>query len=407
MCSYLDFVSRLFLCLVLTVLPEHEQKLPARINETQACDQHALGEGKSYQCEKLEKDTQPPWHDDNRGGLEEEPEVSEFALSTLSSKAKHRREKKVPASVSSTSAIEGTSVLVDEAPASEEAPPSAEQATGGTSWKWPRYEALNFGATSGVASEPHTAAGEASRTDKPHNIVLGEELTPQDTSPAVPIEDLPGTEPAAPDATTEDSQAELITEDFDNSPKTAEKNTLSQNDDISDKINEPYESTSGPDVAQLHSARARDAEFLKPPPRPALGALRDEIDSHPSPPSAPSSIATTVLEAAAPKAPTRDSHTITLKILNGSKVHRSIVFIRACTRTAILNEARAYCEKCAEDNQSLAILLEKGYDLALMSLNMYGHDMDLSTYKVENLSSLVRSIEKTAIPRFTLRIFEV
>jgi len=42
----------------------------------------------------------------------------------------------------------------------------------------------------------------------------------------------------------------------------------------------------------------------------------------------------------------------------------------------------------------------------LMSLQMYGYDMDLSTYKVENLSSLVRAIEKTGIPRFTLRISE-
>ena len=33
--------------------------------------------------------------------------------------------------------------------------------------------------------------------------------------------------------------------------------------------------------------------------------------------------------------------------------------------------------------------------------------MDLSTYNVENLSSLVRTIEKTGIPRFTLRISEI
>ena len=124
----------------------------------------------------------------------------------------------------------------------------------------------------------------------------------------------------------------------------------------------------------------------------------------PPPPSAPLSTVPSVLEAASLEAPRKDSHTITLKILNGSKVLRSIAFIRACTQTAILNEARAYCVKRAQDDQIFGRLLAKGWDLALVSLKMYGYDMDLSTYKVENLSSLVRTVEKTGIPRFTLRI---
>ena len=155
----------------------------------------------------------------------------------------------------------------------------------------------------------------------------------------------------------------------------------------------------------MHNAPAEDAECLVPPPRP-LSGVRDDFDFHP-PPLAPSSTVTSVLEAAAPGAPTEDSYTITLRILNGSKVLRSLVFIRACTRTAILNEARAYCVKYVQDNQCLGILLAKEYDLALISLSMYGYDMDLSTYKVENLSSLVRAVEKISIPRFTLRISEL
>lgn len=155
----------------------------------------------------------------------------------------------------------------------------------------------------------------------------------------------------------------------------------------------------------MHNAPAEDAECLVPPPRP-LSGVRDDFDFHP-PPLAPSSTVTSVLEAAAQGAPTEDSHTITLRILNGSKVLRSLVFIRACTRTAILNEARAYCVKCAQDDQCLGTLLAKEYDLALISLSMYGYDMDLSTYKVENLSSLVRAVEKISIPRFTLRISEL
>ena len=133
--------------------------------------------------------------------------------------------------------------------------------------------------------------------------------------------------------------------------------------------------------------------------------MRDKVDFDPSPPSAPSSIMTSVLEAAASAAPTEESHTI--KILNGGKILRSVVFIKACTRKAVLNEAKAYCLRRAQDDPTLGTLLANGYDLALVSLKMYGYDMDLSTYKVENLSSLVRTIEKTGIPRFTLRICEI
>ena len=71
-----------------------------------------------------------------------------------------------------------------------------------------------------------------------------------------------------------------------------------------------------------------NVEFLVSSPRPALCAVRDKSDYHSPPPSAPSSTATSVLETAAPEAPTEYGHTITLKILNGSKVLRAIVFLR-------------------------------------------------------------------------------
>lgn len=157
----------------------------------------------------------------------------------------------------------------------------------------------------------------------------------------------------------------------------------------------------------MHCAPAENAKFLVPPPRPALCAVRDKSDYHSPPPSAPSSIASSVFETAASEASTEDGHTIALKILNGSRVLRAIVFVRACTRTAILNETRAYYAKWAQDDQILGTQLATGCDLTLMSLNMYGYDMDLSTYKLKNLSSLLGAIEKMGIPKFTLRISEI
>lgn len=63
--------------------------------------------------------------------------------------------------------------------------------------------------------------------------------------------------------------------------------------------------------------------------------------------------------------------------------------------------------KSAQDDQILGTMPAKGCDLALMSLNMDGCDMDLSTYKVENISFLVGVVEKTGIPEFTLRVSEI
>jgi hypothetical protein len=111
----------------------------------------------------------------------------------------------------------------------------------------------------------------------------------------------------------------------------------------------------------MHNTPAKDFEFLVPPPGSAVSAVRD-TDFRPPPPSAPSFIVASVTAAAAPKAP-EDSHTITLKILNGSKVLGYVVFFRACTPMAILNETRTYCVECARDDQSLGTPLANTCDL--------------------------------------------
>ena len=414
------FKSNSFLYLFLTVPVDHEQKPQQGVNKTQAYDRSPLGEEKPHQGEEVENDDRSPRHDKNDCGVEEEPEVSELSLPILRSKGKKKKGKKAAASGWDIPAAEEAPILVDEAPASEDASPAPVHVAHYMGWEWARKGVWNFGATSDVPGEPHNAVEEAipaekpcfaapeeaSLRDEPYIIAPEEEHLPDDAFPAeeaVYKEDPMEKEKVAPETTLEASQAELITEGFDD----AEEHALNRHDNIPHDLDDPYEPIPEPDVAPMHSAPAEDAEFLVPPPRPALSAVRHKFDFHPPPALAPSSIVTSVLEAAAPEAPTEDSHTITLKILNGSKVLRSIVFIRACTRTAILNEARAYCMKFAQDDQSFERLLAEEWDLALVSLKMYGYDMDLSTYKVENLSSLVLAIEKTGIPRFTLRISEM
>lgn len=306
-----------------------------------------------------------------------------------------------------------------EAPASEDASPAPIHISHVVEEEWHRNGAWNFSATSDVSTELYAEAEEgipaeepcfampegACSTDEPYIIAPKEEPLPEDTFPAEAVskEDPMVEEWVPPKATLEASQTELIIEDCGD----AEEHPLNQHDNISHDLYDPHEPTPESDVAPMHSTPAQDAEFLVPPPRLALSAARKKSGFHSLPPSASSSTVTSVLEAAAPEAPTKDSHTIALKILNGSNVLRSIVLVRACTRTAILNEARAYCMKRAQNDQRLRTLLANGCDLALVSMRMYKCDMDLSTYEVEDLSSLVRTIEKTGIPRITLRISKI
>lgn len=332
---------------------------------------------------------------------------------------KKKKVKKAAASSWDILAAEEAPVLMDKAPASEDTSLAPVHITHDTDGEWPRNGAWNSGATSDVPAEPHIAAEEAIPAEEPCLVAPegasltdesyigppeGEQL-PEDASPAeeaVSEEDPMEKEQVPPKATSEASQAELVVEDFND----VEEHHLNQHDNIPHDSYNPYGLSPEPVVAPMHNAPAEDAEFLLPPSGPTHNAVRNELGFH-SPPSAPSPIVTSVLETAASEAPMEDGHTIMLKILNGSKVLRSIIFVRGCTQTAILTEARAYCVKRAQDDQSLGTLLANGCNLALVSLEMYGSDMDLSTYQVEDLSSLVRAVEKTGIPRFTLRISEI
>lgn len=306
----------------------------------------------------------------------------------------------------------GIPVLVDET--SEDASPAPVHVSPSKGWKWPRSGAWNFGASSSAAQEPCDDAAEeaistdepclvapveASPIDEPYVTALKDDPLPEDTLPTeetLPKEDPAGEANVTPQTTREALQAESIIEGFGD----VEEHT-------SHTLDDHYEPTPKPDVTTTHSAPGEDADSLAPPPWPALCPQRGKSDIHSPPPSLPSSIGTSALEAASPQAPTEDGHAITLKILIGSKVLRAVVFVRTCTRTAILDEARAFCVKSARGDRNLEMIMTDRCTLALMSLRMYGCEMDLSTYKVESLSSLVRAVEKTGIPRFTLRISEM
>ncbi|KAL9614420.1 MAG: hypothetical protein Q9167_001091 [Letrouitia subvulpina] len=396
---------------------KHEKRPPETEDELRSLDQSQFSKDQPRKYEITEEDVQTPWHDNNGSDIEEFPEVSELSLSTLRSKGKNKEEKKIVASGWSIPVVEEAPVLVDETSASGEADPALEYVSHDGGRKWSRYGAWNFFAAGDIPAELHTAVEKTieesfsappdgvSYMDEPYNIVPEEESAPENAFPAqeaVSNETPIATERAAPEATLEAPPAELIIEDFHGTVE----HTLDQDDTISHDLNNPCKSTAGPEFAPMYGIPAEDAEFLVPFSKPTPSTVRKELDIHsPLPPAASSSV-TSALETTVSGAPTECDHTITLKILNGNKVFRSIVSIRACTRTAILKEAKAYCKKRAQDDQSLETLLANKHCLALISLEMYGHDMDLSTYKVENLSSLVRATEKSGIPSFTLRIFE-
>ena len=352
----------------------------------------------------MEEDDRPPWHNSKVCSVEEEPDVLGLTLPTVRSKVEIEKGKMAATSGWDVLATEESPVLLDEAPASEDASPAPVHVTHDMGWKWPRVPEDTADGAISVEKPCFTEPEEACPSDDPYTIAPTEQPLVEDIFPAneeVPKEDSMKEEEVATEAILEASQAEQIIQGFDD----AENRPRNPYKEVTYDLDDPDEPTSESDVAPILNAPAEDSELLVSPPEPALDRGRDP-DFHPPPPWAPSSIVTSVSEAPLPEAP-EDSHTITLEILNGSKILRSIVFVRACTRTAILNEARRYCVKCAQDDQSLGTLLANGCDLAFVSIRMYGCDMDLSTYKVENLSSLIRTIEKTGIPRFTLRILEI
>ncbi len=431
------FKTFLFLSIFLTVPVEDEPNSPEKINEAQVYDRSPPSEEKSHQNKNLENDKGLPQHDNTGADLDDELEVSDSTLSTLIPKGKKKNRKKAAASGWSVTAIQEASVLVNEGPSLENGSSVLVHASPDTNPKWTQYGVWDFGGIGRVLAKPHnTTAERAIPAEEPCFATL-EEISPSNEpyigaskeellseraysmEKAIFKEELVEMVEVITEAVPEVSQAELIIENFDD----AEEHYPNQHDNIPGNLDEsckltpcepPCEPVPDADVASMHSPLAVDAELLVPSSRPAFCATRDEFDIPPSlpprlvpPQPVPPSVTTSVSGAAGLEVTSGDSHTITLKILNGNQVFRAVVYVKAGTRTNIFNAAREYCMQRAQDDESLRTLLAKGCHFALNSLQIHGYDMDLSTYRAEDLSSLLRTIEKTDIPRLTLRISEI
>ncbi|KAL8975309.1 MAG: hypothetical protein Q9197_000477 [Variospora fuerteventurae] len=417
-----------------------EAEPSANINEALANDQSPPSEEEPAQAESPDDYARPRSHDDFGGSLAERAEVSELDSPGFSFKERKKKGKKAATYGWAIPVPEEAPSLVDEASASADASPAPIHDTHKIGWGWHPYKARTFFAIGGVAAEPYSAPDatvpaeepcfpadepcfpaeepcviadelcfdvpvEVSPRDEPCIIAPEEEPLPEDVSlgkGASCEEDLMGTENAALVATPEIPEVEPIPESIDS----AEEDTVTEHHKAAHDFDEPCEPPE-PDVAPIYGAPAENIELQVHHPRRPVWARRHTCASSSPPPTLPSPTIISVLEDAAPEPPTSDSHTIKLKIVNGSKVFRSIISVQGCTRTAILHEARAYCVRRAESNQTFGKSLPKKWELALVSLKMYGCDTDLSTYEEENLSSLVRTVEKTGIPRFTLQISEI
>ncbi|KAL9016618.1 MAG: hypothetical protein Q9185_006030 [Variospora sp. 1 TL-2023] len=399
-----------------------EAETSASINEALANDQSPPSEEEPAQAESPDDYARPRSHDDFGGSLEERA-VSELDSPGFSFKERKKKGKKAATHGWAIPVPEEAPSLVDEASASADASPAPIHDTHKIGWGWHPFFAIG-----GVAAEPYSAPDATDPAEKPcfpaeEPCVIADEPcfdVPVEVSPRAPEEeplpedvslgegasceeDLMGTENAALVATPEIPEVEPIPESIDS----AEEDTVTEHHKAAHDFDEPCEPPPEPDVAPIYGAPAENIELQVHHPRRRVWARRDTCASSSPPPTVPSSTRTSVLEDATPEPPTRDSHTITLKIVNGSKVFRSIISTPDCTRTAILHEARAYCVRRAESNQTFGKSLPKKWELALVSLKMYGCDTDLSTYKEENLSSLVRTVEKTGITRFKLQISEI
>ena len=223
------------------------------------------------------------------------------------------------------------------------------------------------------------------------------------TDEAVSKEDLPEEDKAAQEDTPDDLPATSVIEGSDH-PQELIPDQYDKS--MQDSAN-PYLPQPVSDIVSRHNDPTEDAEFFVSPPKSATSSVHGRHHVHPLLPPLQLPLVPSIREGATPEAPIQDGHAITLKIINGKEILRSVVFITASTRTAILKEARAYCEQYVKDDQRLGGVLAKEWGLRLVSLRLDGFDMDISTYEVDDLSFLIETVEKRGIPGFTLRVVEI
>ena len=402
--------SRLLTCQLLMILVDHESR-----NSELAETSHGLnlfGEDKYNRNEKLKETGSPPRKDEDGEGSEDMLEVLETALSTISSNAAKENKGKSIASSQDLSATKEAS-FADETP--NAVAPHAQDHITHESRMTPHNEVGNLTAPINTAVEHQNEAEEATLVENlllaaPEGAFPGKEpyveqmkkLWPDDafsTGETISKEDLTEEGIFSTEATLGASQGDQVIDDLHH----AKDRNYKENSPTKD-LDFPYVSLPTSNVGSMHGIPAEDSGLLTLPSRSGSGGTHRGISSHPLPSPAPSSTTPSAIEAAAPEVPDKAGHTIALQIINGKKILRSVIFTKACTRTAILNEARAYCMDGGQRDQYFESPSAEGLGLTLVSLKINGYDMDLSTYNAEDLSFLVGAVEKTGIPSFTLRL---
>ena len=417
------------LCQLLTDLTDRQSKGIETLKQDPIHQHHPPYEGECCQSEELKENDSPAQKHKSEGSAGDIIEAS----TPVSPFERWKEEKR-----SGKKAISCGQVFPapDEASAIDEAHTlcASRPATRDIDRECPQNEAWSLGATHAIPAKAHWDADEAPLSEKCHDLASKEALNgleqynkPEGIAwedsfaaeeavsyPAEEVLSFPAEEAASkldPPQEDEATQEDTLEEPLANSVIECCDNLEEQisdpyNKSMQDSVN-PYLLQPVADVAPGHSGPSEVAKSFVSPPRSATSSVHRKINADPDPAPAQLSTASSVLEAATPEAPIQDGHTLTLKIINGSKILRSVVFIEACTRSAILNAARAYCVKRGQDDPSLEGVEAKKWDLSLVSLRLDGFDMDMSTYEVDNLSFLVETIERKEVPIFTLRVVEV
>ena len=409
----LSWKSRLSLCLLLTAVIDQQSKDIEAVEQDLIHQQNPHCEEKYHQSGELKETESPSRIHKDEDGTEEILEVLESASPLLSSKKENRNGKTAILSGQVFPASKDASAM-DEAHMLR----TSMQATQGVDQDCPQNGVRSHGATQTVSADAHGDVEEPksgaecyylARERAPGGVEHG--IKPEATSSegealveeAVFKEDLPEKEKTAREVTPESLSAKSVIKGFD----APEKETSDEYGKSMQELTSPYLPQAVSDVASSHNGPAEDVEFFESPPRSATSSGDAKGDVHRLLPRMQLSRGHPVLETAAPGPPVQESHAIALKIISGSKILRSVVFITASTQTAVLTEARTYYGKYVQSGQRFKGVLADKWDLSLVSLRLDGFDMDMSTYGAEDLSFLVETIGKTEIPRFTLRVFEI
>ena len=428
------------LCQLLTALTDRQSKGIETLKQDPIHQHHPPYEGECCQSEELKENDSPAQKHKSEGSAGDIIEAS----TPVSPFERWKEEKRSGKKATSCGRVFPAS---DEASAIEEAYTlcTSRPATHDIDRERPQNEAWSLGATHAIPAKAHWDADEATLSEKCHDLASKEALNgleqynkpegiawedsfaaeeavsyPTEEAVSYPTEEAASYPAEEVVSFPAEEAVSYPTEEAVSYPaeevlsfpaeEAASKLDPPQEDEATqeDTLEEPLANSviECCDNREEQTPDPYDKSFVSPP-RSATSSVHRKSNADPDPAPAQLSTASSVLEAATPEAPIQDGHTLTLKIINGSKILRSVIFIEACTRTAILNAARVYCVKRGQDDPSLEGVEAKEWDLSLVSLRLDGFDMDMSTYEVDNLSFLVETIERKEIPIFTLRVVEV